>query len=83
MSDPVPAVRIATARSLHRLGSTENMVETIANEIGDYNLINGLFAMRALEWIGQDSILAQEQIKAARNHPYEYVRRIANRLPAH
>ncbi len=80
LSDQIPAVRIATARSLHQLGSTRNTVQIIADEIGDYNLINGLFAMRALEWIGHDSTLEYRRIKEARNHPYEYVRRIANRL---
>jgi hypothetical protein len=73
-------VRIAAASSLHQLGSAEDTVGFIANEIGDYNLINGLFAMRALEWMGEDSSRAQQQIEEAKNHPYQYVRRIANRL---
>lgn len=80
LKDPVSTVRIAAARSLHQLGSTQNTVQIIADEIGDYNLINGLFAMRALEWIGHDSAWEYRRIKDARNHPYEYVRRIANRL---
>ncbi len=80
LNDRVPAVRIATARSLYQLGSSQNTVQIIADEIGDYNLINGLFAIRALEWIGDHSAPERQRIREAQNHPYEYVRRIANRL---
>ena len=80
LSDHFSAVRIAAAQSLFKMGKTEGPVQLIAEEIGDYNLINGLFAMRALESLGDDSLLVSDSIAEAQNHPYEYVRRIANRL---
>jgi arylsulfatase A-like enzyme len=80
LMDPDPSVRIASALALYRLGHASRSAEILAEEIRDYNLLTGLFAIRALESMGGDAQPARSAIAEARNHPYEYVRRIANRL---
>lgn len=78
--DPDPTVRIAVALALYRLGDAGYAAELLAEEIPNYNLLVGLYAIRALESMGEDAQPARNAIVNARNHPYEYVRRIANRL---
>jgi arylsulfatase A-like enzyme len=80
LMDPDATVRIAVALALYRLGHASRSVEILAEEIRNYNLLVGLYAIRALESMGEGAQPARDAVVAARNHPYEYVRRIANRL---
>ena len=78
--DPDATVRIAVTLALYRLGHASHSAEILAEEIRNYNLLVGLYAIRALESMGEGAQPARSAIVEARNHPYEYVRRIANRL---
>ena len=60
--------------------ANEYFSDGLAEEIRNYNLLVGLYAIRALESMGADAQPVHSAIVEARNHPYEYVRRIANRL---
>ncbi|MEZ5278428.1 MAG: sulfatase-like hydrolase/transferase [Opitutaceae bacterium] len=80
VTDPDPTVRIAVALALHQLGEAVDAAELLAEEIRNYNLLVGLYAIRALESMGEAAQPAHSAIIEARSHPYEYVRRIANRL---
>jgi arylsulfatase A-like enzyme len=78
--DRVPAVRVAAALALSRLGQPEQGIPIILETIEDENWLAGMYAIRALEWSGVRSPAAHVAVKRAVHSPYEFTRRIANRL---
>ena len=72
-------VRVAGALALCRLGDA-SQAKLLADEITNENLLTGMYAIRALELTGRLAKPHAEAIKAARQGPYEFTRRIATRL---
>jgi hypothetical protein len=80
LDDPVPAVRTAAALAMCKLGQPGKGIPIILQTIEDDNWLAGLYAIRALEWSGARTPAAQAAVKKATGSPYEFTRRIANRL---
>ncbi len=78
--DPTPAVRVAAALALCKLGHHEQYVPLLAEQIDSKNLITGMYAIRALEQVGPPARAALPAIERAHDNPYEFTRRIAQRL---
>ena len=78
--DPTPAVRISAALALCKLGHEAEYVPVLADHIDADNLITGMYAIRALEQVGEPAEQVLPAIKAARDSRYEFTRRIATRL---
>lgn len=53
--DETPAVRVAAALALCRLGQHKTYAPVLVDHIDDENLIVGMYAIRALEQIGSDA----------------------------
>lgn len=82
LEDKSHGVRVAAALALGRLGETSTSVKALSNLIDDPNLVVGMYAMRGLELLGSDSIRALPSIERARQNPYEFTKRIAERMAA-
>jgi arylsulfatase A-like enzyme len=78
--DSDPAVRVASALALSRLGKAEKGIDVILKAIEDDNWLAGMYAIRALEWSGVRDADAKAAVKRAEDNPYEFTRRIAKRL---
>jgi hypothetical protein len=78
--DSDPAVRVASALALSRLGKAEKGIDVILKTIEDDNWLAGMYAIRALEWSGVRDADAKAAVKRAEDNPYEFTRRIAKRL---
>ena len=78
--DSDPAVRVASALALYRLGKGEKGIDVILKTIEDDNWLAGLYAIRALEWSGVRDADAKAAVKRAEDNSYEFTRRIAKRL---
>ncbi len=81
-NDPTPAVQVATALALCKLGRHKKYLPLLAEHIESENLITGMYAIRALEQVGPAARAVLPAIEKARQHPYEFTRRIARRLAA-
>ncbi len=79
-TDDTPAVRIAAALALCRLGRYEIGAPLLADHIDHRNLIVGMYAIRGLEQIGPKAKEQLPAIQAARESRYEFTRRYARRL---
>lgn len=80
-NDPVPAVRVAAAQALCKLGDL-NTLKLLVEHIKDPNLLVGMFALRAIEELGDAGKAHREAIAGAQKSKYEFSRRIARRLTA-
>jgi len=80
-NDPVPAVRVAAAQALCKLGDL-NTLKLLVEHIKDPNLLVGMFALRAIEELGDAGKAHREAIAAAQKSKFEFSRRIARRLTA-
>jgi len=80
-NDPVPAVRVAAAQALCKLGDL-NTLKLLVEHIKDPNLLVGMFALRAIEELGDAGKAHREAIATAQKSKYEFSRRIARRLTA-
>ena len=80
-NDPVPAVRVAAAQALCKLGDL-NTLKLLVDHIKDPNLLVGMFALRAIEELGDAGKAHREAIAASQKSKYEFSRRIARRLTA-
>jgi len=80
LDDRSAAVRVAAALALSQLGVRGRPVDLLARELTDENVVVGLYAARALEEIGAEAGAAREAIARARTSPYEFTRRVAERL---
>ena len=78
--DPVPAVRVAAALALARLGEHQTSLPLLASHIDADNLLVGMYAIRALEKVGPAASEVLPAIKDAVDSPYEFTRRFAKRL---
>jgi len=78
--DDDPAVRVAAALALCRLGEPGTGAPILADHIDHPNLIVGMYAIRGLERIGPDARGLLPAIEAAKDSPYEFTRRYARRL---
>ena len=78
-SDPVPTVRVAAAQALCKFGDLAH-VKILVEHIQNPNLLVGMFALRAIEELGDAGKAHREAIAAAQKSKYEFSRRIAKRL---
>ncbi|PHS12119.1 MAG: sulfatase [Blastopirellula sp.] len=79
ITDDVPAVRIAAAQALVKLGD-QSQLNLLVDHIDDPNLLVGMYALRAIEELGDAGKVHKSKIAAAQDSPYEFSRRIARRL---
>ena len=80
-ADPVPAIRVAAAQALYRFGDPSKL-KLLVEHINDPNLLVGMFALRAIEELGDAGKVHRAKIAAAQKSKYEFSRRIARRLTA-
>ena len=80
LDDEFDGVRVAAAQALCLLGDVETGLPVLAREVGNQDLIVGMFAIRGLERIGDPARAALPTIRQARGNPYEFTVRIADRL---
>ena len=78
-ADSVPAVRVAAAQALCKFGDLSQM-KLLVEHIKDPNLLVGMFALRAIEELGDAGKAHRTAISAAQKSKYEFSRRIARRL---
>ncbi|HIA20150.1 MAG TPA: hypothetical protein EYN70_12175 [Planctomycetaceae bacterium] len=78
--DPVPAVRVAAALALARMGDQQTYLPLLASHIEADNLLTGMYAIRALEQLGPAASAVLPAIEKAKKSPYEFTRRFAKRL---
>jgi len=78
---PVPAIRVAAAQALYRLGDPSKL-KLLVEHINDPNLLVGMFALRAIEELGDAGKVHRAKISAAQKSKYEFSRRIGRRLTA-
>ncbi|MFP6907586.1 MAG: HEAT repeat domain-containing protein, partial [Verrucomicrobiota bacterium] len=78
-ADSVPAVRVAAAQALCKLGDPSQL-DLLVEHIKDPNLLVGMFALRAIEELGDAGKVHRVEIAAAQKSKYEFSRRIARRL---
>ncbi|MGB6219950.1 sulfatase-like hydrolase/transferase [Haloferula sp.] len=79
LTDETPAVKLAAAQSLVKLGDKEYL-KLLIHQINDPNYLLGMYALRAIEELGDEGKAYKQEISAAQNSPYEFSRRIATRL---
>jgi hypothetical protein len=79
INDPVPTVRVAAARALCGFGDL-NYSNLLVEHIQDPNLLVGMFALRAIEELGDAGKKHRDAIDKAQKSKYEFSRRIAKRL---
>ena len=80
-ADRVPAIRVAAAQALYRLGD-QSKLKLLFDHINDPNLLVGMFALRAIEELGEAGKAHKAKIVKAQKSKYEFSRRIARRLTA-
>ena len=78
-ADPVPTVRIGATQALCKFGDLGQM-KVLVEHIEDPNLLVGMFALRAIEELGDAGKASREAIASAQKSKYEFSRRIARRL---
>ena len=78
-TDRVPAIRVAAAQALYRLGDLSKLI-ILFDHINDPNLLVGMFALRAIEELGEAGKAHKAKIAIAQKLKYEFSRRIARRL---
>ena len=80
-ADRVSAIRVAASQALYRLGDLSKL-KLLVEHINDPNLLVGMFALRAIEELGDAGKVHRDKIAAAQKSNYEFSRRIARRLSA-
>ena len=75
----MPAVRVAAAQALGKLGDLSQL-KLLIEHINDHNLLVGMFALRAIEELGDAAKVHRAAIASAQKSKYEFSRRIAKRL---
>ena len=78
-TDRVPAIRVAAAQALCRLGD-QSKLKLLFDHINDSNVLVGMFALRAIEELGEAGKAHKAKIVKAQKSKYEFSRRIARRL---
>ena len=78
--DTVPAVRVAAALALAKMGDQKTYLPMLSSHIEADNLLTGMYAIRALEQLGPAVSAVLPAIEKAKESPYEFTRRFAKRL---
>jgi len=78
-ADKTHAVRVAAGQAIVKLGD-DTKLKALVNHINDPNLLVGMFALRAIEELGERGKPFRLEISAAQKSKYEFSRRIAKRL---
>lgn len=78
-ADNTPAVCVAAAQAMVKLGD-EQQIKKLIDYVDDPNYLVGMYALRAIEELGDAGKRYKSEISAAQNSPYEFSRRIARRL---
>ena len=82
LDDSSEGVRIAAAYSLCQLGRSSVAIPVLEAEVTNSNLVAGMYAIRALERLGEGARPALATIREAQKSRYEFTRRIARRVTA-
>ena len=83
LNDEYEGVRVAAALARGRLDSESRDSALLAEEITSDNYLVGMYAIRALELLGTDVAARHSAaINAAGKSPFDFTRRIADRLSA-
>jgi len=80
LKDRSACVRVAAARGLCALGSTQPALTVLKQELNNSNLAVGYYAIRALEEIGEPALPLLPDIRKNIHSPYDPTERIARRL---
>ena len=81
LKDKDASVRISAAESFAQFGEVKEASELLAKEITNPNLLAGMYAIRALEAVGESAKeFSQVEIRKALKSPYEFTKRVAKRL---
>ncbi len=79
LADETSAVRVAAAQALVKFGDPSH-IKLLIDHINDPNYLVGMYAIRAIEELGDLAKSYQAEIAAAQDSPYEFTQRIAQRL---
>ena len=80
-ADRVSAIRVAASQALYRLGDLSKL-KLLVEHINTPNLLVGMYALRAIEELGDAGKVHRDKIANAQKSKYEFSRRIARRLSA-
>ncbi len=80
LEDPSASVRIAAGLALCRLGDNDTGLKTLEKELDNSNLIAEMYALRALEKVGDKAMPLKERIREEKDSRYEFSRRLATRI---
>ena len=81
LEDSDASVRVSAAESFAQFGEFMKSSKLLAKEISNPNLLVGLYAIRAIEAVGQVSrAFVKDELKNAIKSPYEFTKRVAKRL---
>ena len=80
LNDPNGSARIAAALALLKKGREDRALPVLADVMKSQNALERLYAILALEESGSKAPLVGQIAKAAQGDPYEYVRRVAERM---
>ena len=75
-------MRIAAAEALCQLGRSDRYIKMLAGYIEDENYLAGMYAIGAVERLGEKAAAVKPTIDRAQKSDYEFTRRIARRLMA-
>jgi hypothetical protein len=78
--DESASVRIAAGLALCRLGENELGLSTLEEELDNPNLIAEMYALRALEKVGDKAMPLKDRIREEKESRYEFSRRLATRI---
>jgi HEAT repeat protein len=82
LDDPYHGVRVAAAQSLCQLGDVETGLPVLEAGIDHENTFVGMYAIRAIELLGEKARPAESTIRRAEQGRSDEIRRIAKRLSA-
>ncbi|MCP5114028.1 MAG: hypothetical protein GY953_24605, partial [bacterium] len=82
LDDPNPTVRVAAALGCSRRQPHQRAIEVLAAEIGNPNRLVGLYAIRAIEELGDNAKATSPAVARATASDYDPTNRVARRLAA-
>jgi hypothetical protein len=80
LNDNVPAVRIAAHLAAYKIDSTVNPIPGLAKELNNNNLIEGMYAMTAVEQSQIRNTEVNELALKAKESKYEFTKRYGKYL---
>ena len=78
--DEVTAVRIAAKLALCELGQSDIYLQKLCDEIDAPNMIDGMYAMNAIEQTGIRNEMVKKAAERALQSEYEFIIRYGRRL---